>query len=76
MAFIRVFGLFLLQFLFFLQVLIVMKNCNLGFFLVFLPCSALKCIKKAFFRYSMFLARISLIGECVNKNLLIHARIL
>ena len=49
MAFIRVFGLFLLQFLFFLQVLIVMKNCNLGFFLVFLPCSALKCIKKSFF---------------------------
>ena len=42
MAFIRVFGLFLLQFLFFLQVLIVMKDCNLGFFFGF---SALQCLK-------------------------------
>ena len=52
MAFIRVFGLFLLQFLSFLQILIVIRSCNLGFYLVFLPCYALKCIKKSFF--SMF----------------------
>lgn len=52
MAFIRVFGLFLLHFLSFLQILIVIGSCNLGFYLVFLPCSALKCIKKTVF--SMF----------------------
>ena len=52
MAFIRVFGLLLLQFLSFLQILIVIVSCNLGFYLVFLPCYALKCIKKSFF--SMF----------------------
>jgi len=49
MAFIRVFGLFLLQFLSFLQILIVIGSCNLEFYLVFLPCYALKCIKKIFF---------------------------
>lgn len=52
MAFIRVFGLLSLQFLLFLQILIVIGSCNLGFYLVFLPCCALKCIKKSFF--SMF----------------------
>ena len=49
MAFIRVFGLFLLQFLSFLQILIVIGSCNLGFYLFFSALLCLKMHKKEFF---------------------------